>query len=251
MSLYRYRKVPSDLDSYLERIRKKFVNLSSAKPFSGSLFSLEGLYSKSEQFESFLYDSTFKRLLSALDIFLEIFPHEDSQLYRATTIVMRYEDCAMLGVLSSVARCISKPIPHAMMICFDPGAAKEMARMLEKETEEIVKQHSYRPYARSINIVSRSGYSVTLNKSFCKYYMLLLAALGDQRGRSGIQLADAPLALLTPTAVKLAYLLAGATEIGMYFGPEEEEESNQEGEDHGASQAASDGHSVDALQLQE
>ena len=67
MSLYRYRKVPSDLDSYLERIRKKFVNLSATKPFPSSLFSQEGLYSKSEEFESFLYDTTFKRLLSALD----------------------------------------------------------------------------------------------------------------------------------------------------------------------------------------
>ncbi|KAK3744314.1 hypothetical protein RRG08_030397 [Elysia crispata] len=186
--LKRNKKISKGLDEYKSQIQTKFTNLYSAKPFSGGSFKLYNLYAKLEEFEPFLYDTTYKRLISALDIYLELFFHEDNQLYRASTIVMRYEDCAMLGVLTSVANCIARSIPHAMMICSDATACQKMAQMLGKESEEIIKQHSYLPYARAMNLVARSGYSVTINKSFHSYYMILLASLGNQRGKNGVHI---------------------------------------------------------------
>ena len=175
------------------------------------------LLDRSDASAGIVTDTRFKRLMSALDMYLNIFPADDMAMFRAATIVTRYEDCAMLGLVGMVAKVISKSITCTLSLCFDSGAAQEVAAMYKHETSEIIKEHSYLPYCRSMGLVNRSPYSVPMNVSFYTYYTTLLACLDNSRGLNANHLASAPVAKMLNTTVRIAYLIKGSNDNALIF----------------------------------
>ena len=217
MGLYRLCKVTTRQSDYKKQISERIRSLSTAPLFVNGTYKMSTLLDQSDFAIGIVNDVRLKRLMAALDMYLDIFSAGEQEMFRVATIVLRYEDCAMLGLISTVAKVISKSITCAMTLCFDAGAAKEINEMYRYETSEITKNHSYLPYCRSMGLVSRSPYSVPMNISFYTYYTTLLACLDNVRGLNAIHLPAAPVTKMLNTTSRIAYLIKGSNDNQLFF----------------------------------
>ncbi|RUS81813.1 hypothetical protein EGW08_010405 [Elysia chlorotica] len=217
MALYRICKVDHAQNEYRNSLIDKVSGLTSSTPFAEGTFPISQFLSLWDRALGIVTDTKFKRLLSAFDMYLSIFQNDDTALYRAATIVTRFEDCAMLGLIGLVSKVISKSVYHALSLCFDEQAAKEMFKMYEKESGEIAREISYLPYCRSMGLVNRSPYSVPSNVAFYTYYTTLLACMGNSRGLNAVHLDSAPVTRMIGVTLRIAYVLRSSNKQAMRF----------------------------------
>ena len=113
----------------------------------------------------------------------------------------------MLGLLGHASKVISRDILSTACLCFHKPSVDEIQKMYSKESEEIQKPHSYLPYCRSMNLVTKSPYSVQMNPNFYTYYTSLLACMKNPWGLNSVHLQDAPAFLIMNTTIRIAYLM--------------------------------------------
>ena len=233
MGLYRLCKATTQAD-YKQQILERIGNLSTSPLFVNGTFSMTSILDQSADAVGIVNDPRFKRLVAALDMFLDIFSTGDEEIYRVATIVLRYEDCAMLGLLSTVSKVISKSLTCTISLCFDAGAAGEMREMYRYEASEMTKTQSYLPYCRSMGLVLRSPYSVPMNISFYTYYTTLLACLDNVRGLNAIHLSSAPVTKMLNITCRIAYLIKGSDDYQLRFVGKSKEKALTPASAHGS-----------------
>nr|WAK77240.1 MAG: nucleocapsid [Rhipicephalus associated rhabdo-like virus] len=149
-------------EEYIKTVRSRMINVMSGSDIGGTFADgvLQPLMLKKREWAT---NRTFRGLMAAIDMYLMYDKDSPWQLVRMGTIVSRGKDCAALGDVQRIARCLSMSPSDSLLWVFETSMLQEL-QWLTARDEELGKSESYYHYCADFSLINRSPWSGTMCK---------------------------------------------------------------------------------------
>ncbi|USL85423.1 MAG: nucleocapsid [Dermacentor reticulatus rhabdovirus 1] len=186
-------------------------------------------------------DRSFRALMAALDMFLHKDTRSAWQIVRMGTLVSRGKDCAALGDLQRLARCLGVSPQKAILWVFETSMIPEI-QWLSAPTEELGKADSYYHYCSDFGLTTRSPWSGTTCKQMHLWTNVTCVLLQSTEAMQTRYIECENTAGIISNAVVVAYANRGSSEARrIYYTTRAEAEQHAANLDRARQQPREDG----------
>ncbi|UYL95606.1 MAG: nucleocapsid [Yushu Rhabd tick virus 2] len=154
---------------------------------------------------------SFRACMAALDMFLHKDEKSPWQLARMGSLVSRGKDCAALGDLQRLARCLGTTPQRAVLWVFETSMIPEI-QWISAPTEELGKADSYYHYSSDLGLTIRSPWSGTTCKQLHLWTNSICILLQSTEAMQTRHIECENIAGIVSNAVVVAYANRGASE---------------------------------------
>nr|UYL86294.1 MAG: putative nucleoprotein [Rhabdoviridae sp.] len=192
--------------NYRSAIKNRMMNVLSQDPIK--MAAPIGVVDTANWYE----DISFKRIIAALDMFMNKFPNNPFAKVRIATLPSRYKDCNALTLLPHASEVTGMDPAKLVNYCFLSKVAEEIDNIYNEEDEINVK-HSYFPYLSDMSLVQRSPYSARANPNLHNWVHFICASLGNLRSFNSLVFSDSGIIILSSHLPQLWYAFRNMMEL--------------------------------------
>lgn len=219
-----YRLAQIDRDDYRANVLAKINNqLSKMGPENVNMAI------SAEKYLSWKSDTSFVRIMAAIDMFLNEFPNHVYAPARNWTNVSRLKDCSVLASTQYICEFLGLDFDGLAKWILTEQSADQFKR-ITKEGEELEDARSYSMYMVELGLTYRCPYTVKANPALHFFCHTLGASAGLERSLNAKNFDNCDVFNIIYNAMLMYYVWAKYTETGKKF-HEDEEDYQSDSED--------------------
>ncbi|DAZ87758.1 TPA_asm: nucleoprotein [Sphaeridiorhabdovirus 3] len=200
---------------YVDNLLRTLKNLSLLPPFNLTSMDIANFPSDCIPFLATASDSQISFMAALFDYYAVACVEEKHKSIRFATLATRHHDEIALVLIENIVTGGIVTGKEFAQMMITPGMANDCIRVM-LEGQGTQNPFSLTPYARSMNLVTKSMYSLSENPFLCTFASVLLACAGNPN-----QLLISKTTFMVDyeitIAIKLYMYIGGSREIGAYI----------------------------------